>query len=387
MKKDKFWTEKSLGEICEVIAGQSPEGKYYNSLGKGIPFYQGKKDFGIKYIKSPRVWTSQITKEALKDDILMSVRAPVGPVNFANEHICIGRGLAAIRTKKEIDKEFLFLFLSKSQNLISGSAGAVFDSINKKQIEEIKIKLPNLVEQKRIVKILDKAFEDIDKAKEKIEKNIQNTKSIFSEKLRSFFILQENWNNKKIYEVCEVVNGGTPKTNISKFWNGEINWLTPAEMGNKNIIYLNETERKISQNGLERSSAKLVPPFSVILSSRAPIGYLKVNSKEMSFNQGCKGIVPKQEIYYKYLYYYLFSNVSTLQSLGTGATFKELSSNSLKNFHIVYPKDLNLQKKISRILDKLSEQTKKLEAIYQKKLDNLEELKKSFLKKAFNGEL
>ncbi|OQX24014.1 MAG: restriction endonuclease subunit S, partial [Desulfobacteraceae bacterium IS3] len=90
MKKN--WEMKKLGEICTVIAGQSPEGRFYNESGDGLPFYQGKKEFGERYIGKPTTWTSKITKEAVKGDILMSVRAPVGPINFATEKICIGRG-------------------------------------------------------------------------------------------------------------------------------------------------------------------------------------------------------------------------------------------------------------------------------------------------------
>ena len=149
------WEEKKLGEVCEVIAGQSPEGKYYNDAGKGLPFYQGKKEFAERFIGKPTTWTSSITKEARQGDILMSVRAPVGPVNFATEKICIGRGLTAIRASKLIDKEFLFNFLLKHKKEIVGNAGAVFNSINKTQIENILIPLPLLIEQKRVIAKLD----------------------------------------------------------------------------------------------------------------------------------------------------------------------------------------------------------------------------------------
>lgn len=118
MKKN--WKVKKLGEVCEVIAGQSPEGRYYNNAGNGLPFYQGKKGFTEKFIGEPTTWTTRITKEAWQGDILMSVRAPVGPVNFSTDKICIGRGLAAIRATKLIDKEFLFNFLLKHENEIVG---------------------------------------------------------------------------------------------------------------------------------------------------------------------------------------------------------------------------------------------------------------------------
>ena len=88
------WPVKQLVEVAEIISGQSPKGEYYNDSGDGLPFYQGKKEFQEKYIGSPTKWTSKTTKIAYEGDILMSVRAPVGPINFATQEICIGRGLA-----------------------------------------------------------------------------------------------------------------------------------------------------------------------------------------------------------------------------------------------------------------------------------------------------
>ena len=101
MKKD--WTIKKLDEVCEVIAGQSPEGKFYNQNHNGTPFYQGKKDFGEKYLEQPTVWTTLETKIALKNDILMSVRAPVGDINICNQRICIGRGTESGRQRRSHD--------------------------------------------------------------------------------------------------------------------------------------------------------------------------------------------------------------------------------------------------------------------------------------------
>ena len=127
----KGWQRKKISDLCKVIAGQSPEGKFYNTNGDGMPFYQGKKNFGEKFIEAPTTWTTQATKIAKEGDILMSVRAPVGPVNFSTEEICIGRGLAAIRSSSEINRDFLFYQLQRLQPEISGKEGAVFASINK----------------------------------------------------------------------------------------------------------------------------------------------------------------------------------------------------------------------------------------------------------------
>jgi type I restriction enzyme S subunit len=145
-----------------VIAGQSPQGKYYNAEGNGMPFYQGKKEFNAKYIGEPTTWTTDVTKEAEKDDVLMSVRAPVGPVNFATQKCCIGRGLAAIRATNSIDKEYLFYYFLKNEKEITGNEGAVFNSINKTQIENLLIPLPPIEIQKEIVRSLNLLFEDLD---------------------------------------------------------------------------------------------------------------------------------------------------------------------------------------------------------------------------------
>lgn len=168
--RDYFISPKlvPLGTLAEVIAGQSPEGIYYNSNGEGVPFYQGKKEFGDKYLGAPTTWTTKITKLAQSGDILMSVRAPVGPVNFATQEICIGRGLAAIRPSELVDKDFLFYFLLHKQSEISGNAGAVFDSINKDQIASIEIPLISLEKQRQVVDKLDYAFSGIETQREKI---------------------------------------------------------------------------------------------------------------------------------------------------------------------------------------------------------------------------
>ena len=168
-----------LGEVAEVIAGQSPEGKYYNETGQGAAFYQGKTEFTEKYLGKPKMWTMKITKIAEQGDILMSVRAPVGPVNIATDKICIGRGLASIRAKK-IEQMFLFHYLKSIESEIKGGGGAVFDSISKKQIEEIEIPLPPLEIQKHLVAEAEKEEEIItanrrliELMEQKIEKTLE----------------------------------------------------------------------------------------------------------------------------------------------------------------------------------------------------------------------
>ena len=197
--------------------------------------------------------------------------------------------------------------------------------------------------------------------------------------------MKGSWEIKKIGEIGEIVNGGTPDTSVSKFWNGENLWITPKDMGKLNSIYVNDTSRKITDEGLKNSSAKILPPNSIILSSRAPIGHLAINQKPISTNQGCKGIIPNKEVDSLYLYYFLVKSVELLNSLGTGATFKELSGSKLGTVEIPLP-TLPEQKRIVAILDKAFAAIDKAKANTEKNLQNVRELFESYLEGVFDND-
>lgn len=159
-----------LGAVCEIIAGQSPESRFFNDKGNGLPFYQGKKDFGETYLNQPQVWTNKATKISIKNDILMSVRAPVGNVNInCFEKICIGRGLAAMRTNGKCDQFYIFACLQAMQDMIGGHSSATFDSISRNEIMDILISLPPLAVQKAVAKECAAADADYAKAKKTID--------------------------------------------------------------------------------------------------------------------------------------------------------------------------------------------------------------------------
>ena len=161
------WEEKELGEVSDIIAGQSPNGESYNENGKGIPFYQGKTEFGYKFLMPPKKWTIAPIKLAEEGDILMSVRAPVGALNVSIQKICIGRGLATIKPINN-DKWFLYYFLTSIEDKIVGNGGSIFDSITKNQIEKIKLILPSTEEQQKIADCLSSLDELIEARREKI---------------------------------------------------------------------------------------------------------------------------------------------------------------------------------------------------------------------------
>ncbi|MDA8082627.1 MAG: restriction endonuclease subunit S [Nitrospiraceae bacterium] len=194
--------------------------------------------------------------------------------------------------------------------------------------------------------------------------------------------MKNGWEIKTLGEVCEVINGGTPKTGVPEYWDGKHRWITPAEMGKRLSPYVGETERKISDLGLRNSSAQMMPPNSVILSSRAPIGHLVINTEPMATNQGCKGLLPGKLLQHKFLYYYLTSIVDLLNSLGTGATFKELSGGKLKEVTVPLP-PLSEQQRIVRILDEAFDGIAIAKTNAEKNLQNARALFESYLQAVF----
>ena len=161
---------KKLKDCCTIIAGQSPESKYYNTNGDGLPFFQGKADFGALY-PSIRVYCSQPTKIAEKDDILLSVRAPVGPTNLAPCKVCIGRGLTAIRPSEALLTRYVLLFFRYFEaQLDSKGTGTTFKAITQDVVKNLEIPIPSLPEQERIVARIEELFSQLDAGVETLKK-------------------------------------------------------------------------------------------------------------------------------------------------------------------------------------------------------------------------
>lgn len=162
--------------------------------------------------------------------------------------------------------------------------------------------------------------------------------------------MKNNWKVMKIEEIGEVVNGGTPSTKKEEYWGGDIAWITPKDLSNYNKKYISKGERSITQLGLQNSSAKIVPPKTVLLTSRAPIGYLAIAQNELSTNQGFKSIICNENIInYNFLYYLLKTKIEEMISIAGGSTFKEISTRAFKSLEIKVP-PLKEQIKISNIL-------------------------------------
>jgi type I restriction enzyme S subunit len=197
------WIEKNLEGIADVIMGQSPDGKTYNQEGEGLPFMQGSAEFG-EHHPSPEKWCSDPKKIAEPGDLLLSVRAPVGDTNFADQRIAVGRGLSIIRANKESVTEFIRLVIQLNlADLIASSGSGMFASITGKNLKEFKIKLPPLPEQKRIVDLISSVDTYIETLQQQLESAKKSRNAVLHELLT---IGCDDWVERKLPEVVEVLD-------------------------------------------------------------------------------------------------------------------------------------------------------------------------------------
>ncbi|MEZ5151782.1 restriction endonuclease subunit S [Rhodococcus zopfii] len=159
------------------------------------------------------------------------------------------------------------------------------------------------------------------------------------------------WPKVALGDVAEIVSGGTPKSEVPDYWDGTIPWVTPKDLSGLRGAMIDETPRTITEEGLAKSSAAVLPAGSVLFSSRAPIGHVAINAVPMATNQGFKSFVPKAGVVdAKYLYHWLRANRTYLESLGNGATFKEVSKATVSRIEVPLP-PVPQQKRIAAILD------------------------------------
>lgn len=167
--------------------------------------------------------------------------------------------------------------------------------------------------------------------------------------------MKNYWKLVKIGDIGEVVGGGTPSTKCSDYYGGDIPWITPKDLSNFRNRYISRGERMISKLGLENSSARMLPPFSVLFTSRAPIGYIAIAKNELCTNQGFKSIIPDpKKCDALFLYYLLKYKKNDIELIANGSTFQEVSGTALKNFEVSLP-PLDEQRKIAGILSALDD--------------------------------
>ncbi|MGI6263670.1 MAG: restriction endonuclease subunit S, partial [Succiniclasticum sp.] len=201
----------ALKDVCKITMGQSPYSSSYNDQGEGLPFFQGNADFGNQYPVT-RVWCSSPTKVAQPDDILISVRAPIGALNYAKEKCCIGRGLAALTPNKNmVSPDFIFWLLKGKKNELNAKGtGSTFKAINRKVLEDIKVPRLGLKKQQEHANNLQSIWEVIQKRKDALSQLDMLVQARFVEMFGEIGKDTKGWGLTKLGRVCEL-NPHKPK--------------------------------------------------------------------------------------------------------------------------------------------------------------------------------
>ncbi|WP_270650333.1 restriction endonuclease subunit S, partial [Megamonas funiformis] len=207
------------------------------------------------------------------------------------------------------------------------------------------------------------------------------------DKYSFFYKIPDNWCWTKLGKITSIIGGGTPSSKIKEYYdNGNIAWITPSDLSNYNNIYISKGKKMITELGLMKSSAKLLPKGTVCLSSRAPIGYVAIAENELCTNQGFKSFLPSELYEPEYLYWYLKSIKHILEAKASGTTFLELSAKKAGEVEIPLP-PINEQQRIVNIIESLFTKLDRAKELIENTLAQFEQNKMAILHKAFTGEL
>ena len=380
-----------LSSFCKVIAGQSPKGSAYNENGIGVEFHQGKKAFGPHTIQSSNVWTTQITKLAQPGDILMSVRAPVGPTNFTDREVCIGRGLAAIRCKPEVLPQYILYVLKSIESKIVGKDGAVFNSISKDMIEDLPVPAVDKEEQQRIVDILDREFAKIDALKANAEKSLQAAKDLF-QATTDTVMSNGQWRELTIGEIAKIKGGKrVPKGYKLEKEPTAHRYIRVADFTDLGTIRT-ESVMYISDEVYKSIKAYTISSKDVYISIAGTIGKSGIIPDTLDganlTENACK-LVLGPNFYNRFVFFATKTSSfkKQVETLTMQAAQPKLALTRLATIRVRVPSSIKEQETIVERLDGIADTIALLQENYQKTLTLCDDLKQSLLRKAFIGEL
>lgn len=381
------WERKKLGEIGSVSMNKRIFKDETSTIGE-IPFYKigtfgGKADAFITRKKYEEYKKKYPYPQ--KGNLLISASGSIGRIIEYN-------GEEAYYQDSNIvwldhDNTILDVFLKPTYEIIKwdGIEGTTIKRLYNKNILNTVIYKPTIDEQRKIGKLFIILNNTIQLHEDYLQL-LYDFRSFLLQKMFSindtfpnlrFKQFNDKWKYKKLGEVADIVSGGTPDTTKHDYWNGSINWYTPAEVGNK--IFVSDSQRKITNIGLENSSAKILPVGTVLFTSRAGIGKNAILKEKGSTNQGFQSIVPKQKFLDSY---FIFSMSNILkkygESHGAGSTFLEISGKELAKARISLP-SITEQKNISKVLFKLDT----IITLQKQEIDNLKKLKQFLLQNMF----
>jgi len=376
------WIETTLGQIAEIQMGQSPDGSTYNNEGVGLPFMQGSAEFGEHFPK-PEKWCSEPKKIAEIGDLLLSVRAPVGDTNFADQRIAVGRGLSVIRAKSSLsDTKFIRLFIQLNINeMISNSGSGMFSSITGQNLRNFSFLLPPLNEQKRIVNLISSVDSYIDALEQQAESARKSRNAVLHEILSAG---GDGWTETTLGGVLELLTDGShfsPKTVVSGYPYITVRDLNEGRIDFENCAFVDiHSFEELSKNGCAPQEG------DVLFSKDGTVGKVALVPEQKKFVvlSSLAILRPNLEIVSpQFLAIYLRSDDFQSRAIGnkTGLAIKRLVLKTLRTLLIMVP-PLPEQKRIVDLISSMDEgisATKKL-------ISETKQLRSGLLSRLLRGE-
>ncbi len=389
------WEEKKLGDVATFAKGKLGAKKDVSQNGVPIILYgelYTKYGAIVSKIFSKTDIPENKLKIAKKNDVLIpssgetAIDIATASCIYLNKGVAVGGDINILTPQKQDDRFISLSINGINKNELSKYAqGKTVVHLYNNDIKNLKIVFPSeFEEQVRIGDFFSKLDRQIELEEQKLELLQQQKKGymqkIFSQELR---FKDENgeeypeWEEKQLGEVAEIIGGGPPSTKNKLYWNGEINWFSPIEIGNKTYVY--SSQKKITEEGLRKSSAKILPVGTILFTSRAGIGKTAILAKESTTNQGFQSIVPRKGVLDSY-YVYTISNILKIlaEKVSAGSTFSEISKKQMEQFNLNIPM-IKEQKNISKFFSKFDN----LIEIQERKLKLLKQQKQGLLQKMF----
>ncbi len=389
------WEEKKLGDVATFAKGKLGAKKDVSQNGVPIILYgelYTKYGAIVSKIFSKTDIPENKLKIAKKNDVLIpssgetAIDIATASCIYLNKGVAVGGDINILTPQKQDDRFISLSINGINKNELSKYAqGKTVVHLYNNDIKNLKIVFPSeFEEQVRIGDFFSKLDRQIELEEQKLELLQQQKKGymqkIFSQELR---FKDENgeeypeWEEKQLGEVAEIIGGGPPSTKNKLYWNGEINWFSPIEIGNKTYVY--SSQKKITEEGLRKSSAKILPVGTILFTSRAGIGKTAILAKESTTNQGFQSIVPRKGVLDSY-YVYTISNILKIvaEKVSAGSTFSEISKKQMEQLNLNIPM-IKEQKNISKFFSKFDN----LIEIQERKLKLLKQQKQGLLQKMF----
>jgi type I restriction enzyme, S subunit len=378
----KLWSSTTIGDIAEVVMGQSPPSETYNTTSIGLPFFQGKTEFGVE---SPTVtkWCPSPTRIAEVGDILLSVRAPVGPTNLANQRCGIGRGLAAIRAIPELADPIYLLYYFRiiEPELVSLGSGSTFSAVNRRDIETFRIPLPPLVEQRRIARIVRQADALIHWRANTNEKTkfLQNAlfHKMFGDPDRNI----KDWQTKKLGAVGELDRGRSRNRprDAAHLYGGKYPFIQTGDIASSEG-WITEYHQTYSEAGLAQS--RLWQKGTLCITIAANIAKTGILTFDACFPDSVVGFTAGHDVKVEYVRQWFEMIQGRLEVAAPQLAQKNINLQILRDLDIPIP-PLDLQEKFIKALTEIRAitETQKISS------DKLSLLFQSISSRAFAGEL